>query len=211
MSFLLTDFSNPCANFWWFFYTLIHCKSSVRITLWYLHIFEHESNTSAGAGCSGLCLVRFCLSPRMKTPATFLGSRFLCLTTHNKKGFFLIFELNIPSFSLSLALSMHIAQNSLTLHTIPSCICTHGWDPPEPSLLQTAQLFQPLCVWQMLQALYCTLLDSLQYVCILLFLDTNTRCLTRAEQRWRITYSPQLTGNAVSNAAQKAVEIRKMF
>lgn len=87
---------------------------------------------------------------------------------HNKKQNFLVFGLNIPSSSLSLALSMHITQNSLTPHTIPSCICAHGWDPPEPSLLQTEQLFQPLCVCQMFQPLHCTLLDSLQYVCILL-------------------------------------------
>lgn len=80
--------------------------------------------------------------------------------THSKKVFFLVFELNSPSFNLSLVLSMHIAKKNLTLHTIPSYICTHGRDPPEPPVLQTKQLFQPLCVCQMLHPLHCALLDS---------------------------------------------------
>lgn len=108
--------------------------------------------------------------------------------THNKKEFFILFELYIPCFDLSLALSIHISKKSLTLHTIPSCICTCWCDPPEPSVIQSKQLFQPFCECQMLQPLHCTLLVSLQYVCILLVLDTAARCLTSAEQRWRITY-----------------------
>lgn len=188
------------------FYTVIYCKSSVRITLWYFHIFAHESNRSAGAGYTKPDQTQPWASPRWRLHN--LSGQWVPMFDHtqNKKVFFLVFELNIPCFNLSLALWMHFTKRSLT-----SCICTHGWGPPELSLLQTQQLFQPLCVCQMLQPLHCTSLDSLQYVCILLVLDTNARCLSRAEQRWRITYSPQLTGNAVPNAAQNAVEIGKLF
>ena len=115
-------------------------------------------------------------SGKDEASTTSLGNLFQCLTTHTIKDFFLIFSLNLPSFSLKpfpLVLAKQSPKESVPFFlTAPLQVLKGCYQVSlEPSLLQAEQpqLSRPVLVGEVFHSLchFCgPPLDALQQVCV---------------------------------------------
>ena len=115
-------------------------------------------------------------SGKDEASTTSLGNLFQCLTTHTIKDFFLIFSLNLPSFSLKpfpLVLAKQSPKESVPFFlTAPLQVLKGCYQVSlEPSLLQAerSQLSQPILIVGVFHPLayFCDpSLDLLQQICV---------------------------------------------